>query len=93
MTDHGKQMNTAAKLLTSKDSTNQFHALHIIFVRMLATAILGTLYQWYKKVPDFPLGPRNMVGLLVMRGACGFVGLFGLYCKFTYSETHLTIRK
>jgi hypothetical protein len=75
-------MNTAAKLLTSKESTNQFHALHIIFVRMLATAILGTLYQYYQKVPDFPLGPRNMFGLLVLRGSCGFVGLFGLYCEY-----------
>ncbi|TGJ80252.1 hypothetical protein E0Z10_g8524 [Xylaria hypoxylon] len=77
----GSVMNTAAKLLTAKDSPNQFHALHIIFVRMLATAILGTLYMWYSRVPDFPFGPRNMFGLLVMRGAAGFFGLFGLYCQ------------
>ncbi|KAI0453969.1 DUF6-domain-containing protein [Xylaria acuta] len=82
----GSVMSTAAKLLTSKDSPNQFHALHIIFVRMLATAILGSFYMWYKKVPDFPLGPRNMFALLVMRGTAGFVGLFGLYYSLSYLE-------
>ncbi|KAK5625541.1 hypothetical protein RRF57_001258 [Xylaria bambusicola] len=82
----GSVMNTAAKLLTAKDSPNQFHALHIIFVRMLATAILGTLYMWYKNVPNFPMGPRNMFGLLVMRGTSGFVGLFGLYYSLSYLE-------
>ncbi|KAI1332263.1 hypothetical protein F5Y16DRAFT_394337 [Xylariaceae sp. FL0255] len=48
----GSIMNAAAKLLTSDDSIHPFHALHIIFVRMLATAILGTLYQWceYRKL-------------------------------------------
>ncbi|KAI0198661.1 DUF6-domain-containing protein [Astrocystis sublimbata] len=82
----GSVMNTAAKLLTSKDSPNQFHALHIIFVRMLATTILGSLYMWYQRVPDFPLGKRAMVPLLIMRGSAGFVGLFGLYYSLSYLE-------
>ncbi|KAI0399103.1 DUF6-domain-containing protein [Xylaria palmicola] len=82
----GSVMNTAAKLLTAKGSANQFHALHIIFVRMLATAILGMLYMWYKGVPNFPLGPRNVLGWLVMRGSFGFVGLFGLYYSLSYLE-------
>ncbi|KAI3339369.1 hypothetical protein F4824DRAFT_457019 [Ustulina deusta] len=82
----GSVMNTAAKLLTASDSPNQFHALHIIFVRMFVTAILGTLYMWYKKTPDFPLGPRNMFGFLVLRGTAGFFGLFGLYYSLSYLE-------
>ncbi|GAP89830.1 putative transport protein [Rosellinia necatrix] len=82
----GSVMNTAAKLLTSSDSSNQFHALHIIFVRMLATTILGMLYMWYKGIPNFPLGPRNVFGLLVMRGTSGFIGLFGLYYSLSYLE-------
>lgn len=59
----------------------KFHALQIIFVRMLATALIGSFYMWREKVPDFPLGPRNVRGLLVLRGMAGSVGLFGLYCK------------
>lgn len=82
----GSVMNTAAKLLTSNESPNQFHALHIIFVRMLATSILGMSYMWYKRVPDFPLGPRHILGLLVLRGTFGFIGLFGLYYSLSYLE-------
>ncbi|KAI1809160.1 DUF6-domain-containing protein [Poronia punctata] len=82
----GSVMNTAAKLLTADGSPNQFHALQIIFVRMIATAILGTLYMWYKDVPDFPFGPRSMLSLLLLRGSCGFVGLFGLYYSLSYLQ-------
>ncbi|KAI1820509.1 hypothetical protein F4861DRAFT_522654 [Xylaria intraflava] len=82
----GSVMNTAAKLLTDKDSPNPFHALHVIFVRMSATTVIGLLYMWYKKVPGFPFGPRNMVGLLIMRGISGFIGLFGLYYSLSYIE-------
>ncbi|KAI1505231.1 DUF6-domain-containing protein [Biscogniauxia marginata] len=82
----GSIMNTAAKLLTSPDSPNRFHALQIIFVRMLTTAVLGSLYMWYKKVPDFPLGQRRVRRLLLLRGTAGFVGLFGLYYSLSYLE-------
>ncbi|KAI5917441.1 DUF6-domain-containing protein [Camillea tinctor] len=82
----GSIMNAAAKLLTSPDSPNKLHALQIIFVRMLFTAILGSLYMWYKKVPDFPLGQSSIRGLLVLRGTAGFIGLFGLYYSLSYLE-------
>lgn len=59
----------------------KFHALQIIFVRMLATAILGSLYMWIKKVPYFPLGEPSVRGLLVLRGFAGFLGLACSYCK------------
>ncbi|KAI1402860.1 hypothetical protein F4819DRAFT_507150 [Hypoxylon fuscum] len=65
----------------------KFHALQIIFVRMLATFILGCLYMWYKKIPDFPLGKRDVRGLLVLRGMAGFSGL---YCSY-YSLSYLNI--
>ena len=73
-------MNIAAKLLAN-DPTIKFHALQIIFIRMLCTMILGSMYMWYKNVPDFPLGKRSVRHLLVLRGAAGFVGNFGLYCE------------
>ncbi|KAF1838295.1 hypothetical protein BDW02DRAFT_565115 [Decorospora gaudefroyi] len=76
-------MNTAAKLLSSSDCLSQpFHALQIIFIRMLCTTILGTAYMSYHSTPDFPFGPRGIRQLLILRGFAGFVGLFGLYCKF-----------
>lgn len=75
------QMNTAAKLLTN-DPTIEFHALHIIFIRMLCTTILGTAYMAYHGIPNFPLGPKGVRRLLVLRGLAGFVGLFGLYCEY-----------
>ncbi|KAM3540090.1 hypothetical protein ARSEF1564_007006 [Beauveria bassiana] len=57
----------------------KFHALQVIFVRMIFTASIGSAYMWYKKVPDFPLGPPGVRGLLVLRGTAGTVGIFGLY--------------
>lgn len=75
-------MNTAAKLLSEQTADNKFHALQIIFVRMAFTAVLGMLYMWYHRIPDFPLGPRGVRGLLILRGLAGFLGLFGLYCEW-----------
>lgn len=80
----GSIMNTAAKLLATGYET-KFHAMQIIFIRMLCTTILGMLYMAYHKTPDFPFGKKGIRGLLVLRGFCGFVGLFGLYCKFDHS--------
>ncbi|KAH9907037.1 DUF6-domain-containing protein [Xylariomycetidae sp. FL2044] len=83
----GSVMSTAAKLLTAPDSAPpRLHALQIIFVRMLVTSVLGSLYMWYKRVPDFPLGPRGLRGILVLRGTAGFIGLFGLYYSLSYLE-------
>ena len=59
----------------------KFHALQIIFVRMAVTSAIGSVYLWRKKVADFPLGPRGVRWLLVLRGLAGTMGLFGLYCK------------
>jgi hypothetical protein len=75
----GSVMNTAAKLLATGYET-KFHAMQIIFIRMLCTTVLGMLYMAYNRTPDFPLGKRGIRKLLVLRGTCGFVGLFGLYC-------------
>ncbi|KAI7912042.1 hypothetical protein M9X92_010235 [Pyricularia oryzae] len=79
----GACMSVAAKLLINDESAS-FHALHVIFVRMLATAILGLLYMWWKSVPDAPFGDRRVRGLLLLRGASGFSGLLGLYYSLSY---------
>ncbi|KAI1839977.1 hypothetical protein JX266_013821 [Neoarthrinium moseri] len=79
----GSLMTMATRLLEIGFET-KFHALQIIFVRMLATAILGSLYMWIKKVPDFPFGNRGVRGLLVLRGSAGFFGLFCSYYALAY---------
>src|SRR5690242_7260499 len=76
----GSIMNTVAKLLATGYET-KFHALQIIFIRMSCTTVLGMAYMAWHKTPDYPLGGRGIRGLLVLRGFCGFVGLFGSYCK------------
>ncbi|KAF5235286.1 hypothetical protein FAUST_7180 [Fusarium austroamericanum] len=78
-------MSMTTRLLATGFET-KFHALQIIFVRMLATALIGSFYMWREKVPDFPLGPRNVRGLLVLRGMAGSVGLFGLYYSLSYLD-------
>ncbi|KAM0386893.1 hypothetical protein ACHAQC_011318 [Fusarium culmorum] len=78
-------MSMTTRLLATGFET-KFHALQIIFVRMLATTLIGSFYMWREKVPDFPLGPRNVRGLLVLRGMAGSVGLFGLYYSLSYLD-------
>ncbi|CAG7558771.1 unnamed protein product [Fusarium equiseti] len=60
-------MSMTTRLLATGFET-KFHALQIIFVRMLATTIIGSFYMWREKVPDFPLGPREVRGELFLRG-------------------------
>lgn len=80
----GSVMNTAAKLLAN-DPSIKFHALQIIFIRMTCTTVLGMAYMWWNGIGV--LGPqgKRIRGLLVVRGLSGFVGIFGLYCKFETS--------
>ncbi|OTB07925.1 hypothetical protein M426DRAFT_317432 [Hypoxylon sp. CI-4A] len=79
----GSLMTMTTRLLET-GFEKKFHALQVIFVRMLATAILGSLYMWYKKVPDFPLGRKDIRALLVLRGLAGFTGLFCSYYSLSY---------
>ena len=44
------------------------------------TFILSSVYMWWTKVPDFPLGARSVRGWLLLRAAFGFGGLYCLYC-------------
>ncbi|KAM0248971.1 hypothetical protein ACHAP5_003180 [Fusarium lateritium] len=78
-------MSMTTRLLETGFET-KFHALQIIFVRMLATALICSIYMWHKKVPDFPFGPREVRGLLILRGMAGSAGLFGLYYSLSYLD-------
>jgi hypothetical protein len=72
-------MTLTTRLLETGFET-KFHALQIIFVRMLCTGIISSAYMCYKQTPGFPLGPPGVRWLLVIRGLAGTVGLIGLYC-------------
>lgn len=60
------------------------HPFQILFARMSITVILASVYMHYKKIPDFPLGAREVRPLLVARGLAGFFGVFGMYYSLLY---------
>lgn len=68
------------------------HPFQVIFARMSITALLSTLYMWYTRVPDFPLGAPAVRGWLILRALAGFFGLFCLYCKKFYVSPKLLFR-
>ncbi len=72
-------MTMTTRLLETSFDT-KFHALQIIFVRMIATATIGSAYLWYKNVPGFPFGPPGVRKLLIIRGLAGTTGIFCSYC-------------
>ncbi|KAH8673797.1 DUF6 domain protein [Xylariales sp. PMI_506] len=81
----GSLMSMTTRLLATGFET-KFHALQIIFVRMIITGSVGSFYLWYKKVPGFPLGPPEVRGLLLLRGLAGTLGLFGSYYSLTFLD-------
>jgi drug/metabolite transporter (DMT)-like permease len=52
------------------------------------TFILSSVYMWWTRVPDFPLGAQGVRGWLILRAAFGFGGLYCLYCEFKVTENH-----
>ncbi|KAM0351719.1 hypothetical protein ACHAPU_002231 [Fusarium lateritium] len=78
-------MSMTTRLLETGFET-KFHALQIIFVRMIATSLICSLYMWHQKVPHFPFGPPEVRGLLILRGMAGSAGLFGLYYSLSYLD-------
>ena len=64
-------MNLSARLLELDGEG--MHPFQILFFRMSITTVCSILYMWYTKVPHFPLGAKEVRGLLVARGLSGFV--------------------
>lgn len=50
---------------------------------MSITVLASYLYMWYAKVPH-PFGTRSELGLLLLRAAGGFWGVYGLYYSVQY---------
>lgn len=67
-------------LENGKDTVDPFQ---ILLVRMLITGIGCSLYLWHRRVPEFPLGPRDVRPILIFRAIGGVLGAGGMYCKTT----------
>ncbi|RPB24987.1 hypothetical protein L211DRAFT_836847 [Terfezia boudieri ATCC MYA-4762] len=81
----GGIMGMLTRLLeTSLPSGQRYHALQILFARMIITWLCCMIWMWWTKVPHMPLGQRQIRGLLVARGTAGFIGVFGLYYSLSY---------
>lgn len=75
-------MNLGVKQLDSLDVP--MHTLELIVVRMVITLVCCLLYMVAMKIPDPILGPKGVRRLLLIRGLCGFFGLFGMYYSLQY---------
>jgi drug/metabolite transporter (DMT)-like permease len=80
----GALMNLSARLLELDGEG--MNPLQILFARMSLTTLFSCIYAYKTHVPDFPLGPkiREVRWLLVVRGFCGFFGIFGMWYSMMY---------
>lgn len=56
------------------------HPFQILHVRLFITGISCMLYLRCSGLPDFPLGPKDVRPLLIMRAVGGLCGAIGFYC-------------
>ncbi|KAL1903379.1 hypothetical protein Sste5346_000005 [Sporothrix stenoceras] len=80
----GALMNLFARLLELDSGGQSFHPMQLLFVRMVITTVVSSLYMYKYKVPHFPLGPPGVRWLLVLRGLTGFFGIFGIWYSMMY---------
>lgn len=77
----GVLMNVTTRLLEVEGNKGKgLDPFQILFARMGITVVLASLWMWWKKTPDFPLGKKEVRGLLAARGFGGFFGVFGKSC-------------
>lgn len=69
------------KTLETAPGDETVNPFQILLVRMLITGTGCSLYLWYRNVPEFPLGPREVRPILTLRGIGGVLGAGGMYCK------------
>jgi len=75
-------MDAIARYLQQGET--KFHPFQVIVARMGITFILSSVYMWWTRVPDFPLGAPGVRGWLLLRAAFGFGGLYCLYYSVHY---------
>lgn len=83
----GATMSVSTRLLEIPGAHGEpMHPFQILFARQSITTLITTVYAlWSKSIPDFPFGPPGTVRLLLIsRGFCGFLGVFGMYFSLLY---------
>ncbi|KAJ4386737.1 hypothetical protein N0V93_009635 [Gnomoniopsis smithogilvyi] len=70
-----------------ENGTDSVGPSQVLLIRMLITGIGCSLYLWLKGVPEFPLGPRDVRPILLLRAFGGILGAGGMY----YSIVYLTL--
>ncbi|KAF2759693.1 hypothetical protein EJ05DRAFT_430906, partial [Pseudovirgaria hyperparasitica] len=78
-------MNVSAHVLQREGNHGKgLHPFQVLFARMGMTWILSMLYMWWNKTEHFPLGLKEVRGLLCLRSFGGFFGVFGMYYSLQY---------
>ena len=84
----GTLMNLSTRILEHPGPHGPgMHPFQILFARQSITSLTCTVWALSTgRIPDFPLGPRDLKVrmLLVCRGVCGFLGVFGMYFSLLY---------
>ena len=84
----GTLMNLSTRILEHPGPHGPgMHPFQILFARQSITSLTCTIWALSTgRIPDFPLGPRDTKVrlLLVCRGVCGFLGVFGMYFSLLY---------
>lgn len=77
----GSAMTLFTKLLETGEQ--MMHPLLILFWRMSVTSVVCFVPLCLKKAGGSPFGPREVRGLLVIRGLCGFFALAGIWMSIS----------
>ncbi|KLU89563.1 hypothetical protein MAPG_08534 [Magnaporthiopsis poae ATCC 64411] len=87
----GITMNTCARFLEhgggsdgEDPSRRPMHPMQMLLVRMAVTVFFSSVYMRWRPSPQFPWGGRELRGLLLLRGVCGFFGIWGMWQSLMY---------
>ncbi|KAJ6441925.1 Leucine-tRNA ligase, cytoplasmic [Purpureocillium lavendulum] len=78
----GASMNLSARLLELEGEG--MHPVQVLLLRQSLTSMCCLSYMWWMKIPDFPIGKKEIRWLLVARGFTGFFGIFGMWYSMMY---------
>ncbi|KAM0247877.1 hypothetical protein ACHAQJ_009693 [Trichoderma viride] len=78
----GALMNLSARLLELDG--DGIHPIQVLLLRQGLTSVICCVYMWWKGIPDFPFGKKEVRWLLLARGFSGFFGIYGMWYSMMY---------